>query len=240
MVSRTKADFTPSWSGTDVLLRHGHTVVQPISLMIVNASASRLEKPKQIVPGLWACSGFDTNLGGTQEPERVPGSQMMPGMISGVGVKPMLGRDFLPDEGQPGRDRGVRLRHKVWARRFGSRPDIVGRQIQINGEPYTVAGVLLPGQQDRMPDELEAPLPFKLEQINHDFHWLLVMGRLKPGVSIKEAQSDMDAVTRRVGQVYPQDKGWSSNVEPLRNGFLPREGIASLCLTRFVTSTRIC
>jgi putative ABC transport system permease protein len=180
--------------------------------------------------GLWAWSGFDANLGGTQEPERISGSQMTPGMISGMGVRPMLGRDFLPEEGQAGRDRVVLLRHKLWVRRFGSRPDIIGRQIQINGEPYTVVGVLPPGQQDRMPDELEVPLAFKPEQINHDFHWLLVMGRLKPGLSIKQAQSDMDAVTRHIGQVYPQDKGWSSSVEPLRNDFLPRERIASLWL----------
>jgi putative ABC transport system permease protein len=180
--------------------------------------------------GLWAWSGFDANLGGTQEPERIRGSQYTPGMLTGMGVKPMLGRDFLPEEAQPGRDRVVILRHKLWARRFGSRPDIVGRQIRINDEPYTVVGVLPPGQQDRMPDELQVPLAFKPEQINHDFHWLLVMGRLKPGISIKQAQADMDAVTRHIGEVYPQDKGWSSSVEPLRNDFLPRERIASLWL----------
>ena len=56
------------------------------------------------------------------------------------------------------------------------------------------------------------------------------MGRLKPGVSIQQAQADMDAVTKRIGEVYPQDKGWGARVDPLRNDFLPRERIASLWL----------
>ena len=180
--------------------------------------------------GLWAWSGFSANLGGTSEPEQVPGLLEPPGMISGMGIVPILGRDFLPEEGQVGRDHVVILRHKLWVRRFGSRPDIVGSHIRINGEQYTVVGVLPPGQQDRMNDDIIAPLAFKPEQVNHDFHWLLVMGRLKDGVTIKQAQADMDAVTKHIGEVYPQDKGWGAFVEPLRNDFLPKERIAGLWL----------
>jgi putative ABC transport system permease protein len=179
--------------------------------------------------GLWAWTGFNANLAGAEEPEQVNGTQAVPGWLS-IGVKPVIGRDFLPEEGQQGRDHVVILRNKLWVRRFGARRDIVGSKIPINGEPYTVIGVLPPGQQDRMPDDLIVPLTFKPEQINHDFHWLLVLGRLKPGVSIKQAQADMDAVTRHIGEIYPQDKGWGASVEPLRNDFLPRERIASLWL----------
>ncbi|HEX3683620.1 MAG TPA: ABC transporter permease [Bryobacteraceae bacterium] len=180
--------------------------------------------------GLWAWSGFSANLGGRQDPEQVPGSQNVPGMTDGLGVKPMLGRDFLPEESLPGRNHVTILRHRLWVRKFGSRPDIIGRQIHINDQLYTVVGVMPPGQQDRMPNDLMVPLSLKPEQINHDFHWLLVMGRLKPGISIKQAQADMDAVTRHIGEVYPQDKGWGATVEPLRNDFLPRERIAGLWL----------
>jgi putative ABC transport system permease protein len=70
--------------------------------------------------GLWAWTGFDANLGGTHEPERVSGSQITPGMDRGMGIKLLQGRDFLPEEGQPGHDHEVILRHKLWARRFGS------------------------------------------------------------------------------------------------------------------------
>ncbi|MGA2183102.1 MAG: ABC transporter permease [Bryobacteraceae bacterium] len=180
--------------------------------------------------GLWAWSGFSANLSGTEEPEVIDGTQLTPGMLTGWGSKPMLGRDFLPEEGQPGRDHEVILMHRLWVRRFGSRRDIIGTQIRLNGERYTVVGVLAPGQQDRMPNQLYAPLAFKPDQINHDFHWLLVMGRLKPGVTVKQAQADMDAVTRHIGEVYPQDKGWGASVEPLRNDFLPRQRISGLWL----------
>jgi predicted permease len=179
--------------------------------------------------GLWAWSGFSANLAGTSEPEQVDGTMATPGWL-GMEVKPMMGRDFLPEEGQPGRDHEVILRNKLWVRRFGARPDIIGSHIRINGEQYTVVGVMPPGQQDRMPDDLIVPLAFKPEQINHDFHWLLALGRMKPGVTIKQAQADMDAVTKHIGEVYPQDKGWGASVEPLRNDFLPKERIASLWL----------
>src|SRR5581483_11998305 len=95
--------------------------------------------------GLWAWTGFSANLGGTQEPEQVQGSQNGPGMTNGMGIKLMLGRDFLPEEGLPGHDHVVILRHKLWARRYGSRRDIIGHQIRINDQPYTVVGVMPAG-----------------------------------------------------------------------------------------------
>jgi putative ABC transport system permease protein len=180
--------------------------------------------------GLWAWTGFSASLGGTHEPEQARGSQNVPGMTDGMGIKLMLGRDFLPEESQPGHDHVVILRHKLWVRRFGSRRDIIGQQIRINDQPYTVVGVMPAGQQDRMPNDLLVPLAFKPEQINHDFHWLLVLGRLKPGVTIQQAQADMDAVTKHIGEIYPQDRGWGATVEPLRNDFLPKERIAGLWL----------
>ena len=72
---------------------------------------------------------------------------------------------------------------------------------------------------------------FKPEQVNHDFHWLLVMGRLKPGVTLKQAQQNMDSVTAHIAEVYPKsDKGWGSYVEGLKNDFLPKERIKMLWL----------
>jgi putative ABC transport system permease protein len=81
---------------------------------------------------------------------------------------------------------------------------------------------------DRMPNQLWVPLTIKPEQINHDFHWLLAMGRLKSGVSIKQAQADMDAVTKHIGDIYPANKGWGASVEPLRNDFLSKDTITGL------------
>jgi len=180
--------------------------------------------------GLWAFTGFDANLGGTEGPEQVTAQQCTPGFVSGWGVAPAMGRDFRPGEDQPGKDHVVILMNRLWKRRFGADPNIIGRSIRVNGEPYTVIGVLPPGQMDRMTNQLWVPLTLKPEQINHDFHWLLAMGRLKPGVSIKQAQADMDSVTRHIAEVYPPNKGWGASVEPLRNDFLPKETTMAMTL----------
>jgi putative ABC transport system permease protein len=186
------------------------------------------QKQSTSFQGLWAWSGFDANLGGAEGPEQVPGTQSTPGQLTGLGVPPVIGRDFRSDEDQPGRDHVVVFSNRLWQRRFGGKRDIVGQTVRMNGEPYTVVGIMPPGQMDRMPNQLWVPLSIKPEQINHDFHWLLAMGRLKPGVSIEQAQSDMDAVTKHIGEVYPQDKGWGASVEPLRNDFLSRESIRGM------------
>jgi putative ABC transport system permease protein len=122
------------------------------------------------------------------------------------------------------------LVNKLW-KRLGSDPNIVGKQLRIDGAPYTVVGVMAPGQPDRLDQNLILPLVFKPEQLNHDFHWLLAMGRLKPNVSIKQAQADMDSVTANIAQVFPKsNKGWGAFVEPLKNDFLPKERIQTLWL----------
>lgn len=140
----------------------------------------------------------------------------------------MLGRDFRRDEDQPGKDHVVVLSNRLWQRRFGGKRDIVGQTIRMNAEPYTVVGIMPPGQMDRMPNELWVPLSIRPEQINHGFHWLLVMARLKPGVSIAQAQADMDSVTKHIAESYPENKGWGASVEPLRNDFLSRESIRGM------------
>ena len=94
--------------------------------------------------------------------------------------------------------------------------------MRINGQPYTVAGVLSPGLADRLGPERMGPLAFSPAQVNHNYHWLVAMGRLKPGVSLQQAQADMDAVTARIAIAYPaSNKGWGASVEPLQNDFCP-------------------
>ncbi len=186
------------------------------------------QKQSTSFQGLWAWTGFSANLGGAEGPEFVPGTQSTPGQLSGLGVPPVIGRDFRQDEDQPGRNHVVIFSNRLWQRRFGGKREIVGQTVRMNGEPYTVVGIMPPGQMDRMPNQLWVPLSIKPEQINHDFHWLLAMGRLKSGVTIKQAQADMDAVTRHIGEVYPPNKGWGASVEPLRNDFLPKDMITGM------------
>lgn len=175
-----------------------------------------------------AWTGNDFNMATAEQPDKVEGRMVTPGFYQMLGIPMFLGRGFLPEEGQPGRDHEVVLSHKTW-KRLGSNMHVVGTTLKLNDTPYTVVGVLPPGLYDRGQGDIAVPLAFKPEQLNHDFHWLLVMGRLKPGVTQKQAQADMDRVTAHIAQVYPKsDKGWGSFVEPLRNDFIPKEEIRTL------------
>ena len=176
----------------------------------------------------WTGSSF--NIATKDQPLLVPGWETTPGFSKMLGTRFIMGRDFLPEEGQVGKDHEVILTHKLWMK-LGSNAKILGTPITLNGEPYTVVGVFGPGSTDRASNELYVPLAFKPEQVNHDFHWLTVMGRLKPGVPIKQAQADMDTVTAHIAIAYPKsNKGWGALVEPLKNDFLPKERILTLWL----------
>jgi putative ABC transport system permease protein len=169
---------------------------------------------------LVAFSGTSFNMAGKEAPEMVRASMCSPGMYNMLGNRFTMGRDFLPEEGIDGKDHVVILMNKTW-RKLGADPNIIGKQIKLDQKPYTVVGVLAGGQADRLDQDLIVPLVFKPEQKNHDFHWLFVMGRLKPGVTLQQAQADMTAVAAHIAQVNPRsNKGWGSSVDPLQNDFM--------------------
>ncbi|HEY1803543.1 MAG TPA: ABC transporter permease [Terracidiphilus sp.] len=177
----------------------------------------RLSKAFQ---GLKAMSGTSFNLAGKEAPEMVSGEFGTPGWYSMWGVPFQLGRDILPEEGVAGKDRVVTIANRLW-KRLGADPHMIGKTIMLDQKPYTVVGVWAPGQPDRLPWELVVPLVFTPDQLNHDFHWLNVMGRLKDGVSLKQANADMTAVAAQVARDNPKsDQGWSARVEPLHNDYL--------------------
>ncbi|HUL15301.1 MAG TPA: ABC transporter permease [Terriglobales bacterium] len=189
------------------------------------------KRESTVFEGLSAWTGTSVNLATASRPEMVQGRLTTPGFMEVMGQPFLIGRDFLPEEGEVGRDHEVILCNALWKERFNSDTKILGKTIQMNGEPYTVVGVLAPGATDRLQNRLFLPLAFKPEQINHDFHWLLVMGRLKTGITIAQANADMDAVTKHIAQVYPKsDQGWGASVEPLHNDFLDRDVIRALWL----------
>jgi putative ABC transport system permease protein len=168
-------------------------------------------------------SGGSFNIASKDQPENIEGLQVTPGYYEMLGQPFFLGRDFLPEEGVDGKSHVVILTHKFWSH-LGADPKLVGHSIRINGEPYTVVGVLAPGISDRDQTEITVPLVFTPEQLNHDFHWLVATGRLKPGFTLQQAQANMDDVAKHIAEVYPKsNKGWGVMVEPLKNDFLPSE-----------------
>src|ERR1700735_4453067 len=177
-----------------------------------------------------AWSGTSFNIATKDQPQFLQASLTTPGMLQMEGEPLFLGRYFLPEEGVAGHDHVVILTHKLWLKLGGDRK-IIGTPLRLDGEPYTVVGVQAAGDQDRGENQLTVPLVFKPEQLNHDFHWLLVMGRMKPGVTLQQAQQNMTGVTAHIAQVFPKsDKGWGAKVEPLKNDFLPPERIQMLWL----------
>ena len=176
----------------------------------------------------WVSSNF--NVATNEQPEYIEGRLNTPGLYRMLGYGFALGRDFLPEEGQPGKDHVVILTHKYWTQ-LGADRNLLGNTLPIDGQPYTVVGVLAPGLTDRGQGQITLPLSFKPEQMNHVFHWVDVMARLKPGVTRQQAQADMDAVTTHLAETYPQtNKSWGAIVEPFKNDFIPRERIQMLWL----------
>ncbi len=184
-----------------------------------------------VFQGLIAWSSTTFSLSALGELQAMQARITSPNFFSMQGIPVFLGREFLPEEGTPGKDHVVIITHRLWRERFGGDPHIIGQQLRLNGESHTVVGVLAAGMPDRFESHLFVPLAFKPEQINRDSHWLAVMGRLKPNVTLQQAQADMDTVANRIASVYPaSNRGWGTSIQQLQNAFTGRNTIKNLWL----------
>jgi putative ABC transport system permease protein len=155
-------------------------------------------------------------------PEYVAASLVTTGFYRMMGDRFSLGYDFISEDGTPGRDRVVILAHSMW-KRLGADPAIIGSTLAMDGEPYTVVGVLAPGLRDRGAS-VTVPLVITPEHLNQHDQRMNVIGRLKPGVSIRQAQADVNAVVARMTQsALNSNQGWSVSVEPIEAASLPRD-----------------
>jgi putative ABC transport system permease protein len=134
--------------------------------------------------------------------ERVQGGSVTPDLFKVLGVEPMLGRWFVPEEAAaPGLESAVILTHGLWQRRYGGDPGIVGRGIVINDRARTVVGIMPPNFKFPVRDELY--LPLRLDDAPRSARNVNVVGALKPGVSLETAQRELDAIAARLSEVYP-------------------------------------
>jgi putative ABC transport system permease protein len=178
-----------------------------------------------------AWSEGDFNIATQDRPEDIIGLHATRGYYTMLGNPLLLGRDFLPEEGEPGKEYVVILSYRLW-RHLGGNPSIVGHPMKINGEAYTVVGVMAPGTADRWEWELIVPLVFKPEQIrNHDARYWLVTGRLKPGVTIAEAQAEMNSMAANEAQNFPKsNQGVDALVQSFKKDLLPNDRQLTLWL----------
>ncbi len=161
--------------------------------------------------------GWRATLNGRDEPIVIRGARVSAHYFDIFGVRPALGRTFLPGEDQRGRDRVVLLSHALWDSRFGSDPAMLGRDILLNDEAYTVIGVLEKGGPfDRAAAQIWAPLAFEPSNMTRDFRWLGASAKLKPGVTLEAARAEMDIVGQRLASAFPNsNKGWGVAVDRL-------------------------
>jgi len=162
--------------------------------------------------------GRALNLATPDAPERVLARQVTPGGHRLLSERVWLGRDFRADEDQPGKQYVVLLTHRLWRERFGADPDIIGRDIRMDAVPYTVVGVLAPGNwEDRTPANVWIPISLTPGEVaNRHFRPLIVDGRLKPGVTIEQAQHEMDIIAADLARRFPDSNaGRTARVVPL-------------------------
>ncbi|MFZ1219630.1 MAG: ABC transporter permease [Chthoniobacterales bacterium] len=196
----------------------------PDQLVVIWENATHLGFPKNTPPpanfldwqkqntlfeGMGAFAERTFNLTGVGEPERLEGRRVSANLFDLLGVKPILGRTFVPDEDKPGTKVAL-LNESLWKRRFGSDPGVIGRALALNGESYTVVGVL--PNSVRLPafgnwrDQIWVPIAFPAEEAaQRGNHFLEVIGRMKPGVKLPQARAEMETIAARLAQQYPEE-----------------------------------
>jgi len=168
--------------------------------------------------------GYATfTLTGNGEPEQLSGNRISPVLDQVLGTRPLLGRSFDADEEKPGAAAVVMIGEGLWKRRFAADRNLVGRTILLDGVPTTVVGIEPASMKLITGGDLYEPLtidPSKELRLNHV---ITVFGRLKPGVSPSRAQAEMDTISLRIGQQYPEVKYWGIHLVTLFDTFVTPE-----------------
>jgi putative ABC transport system permease protein len=166
----------------------------------------------------------DVTLTGGREAERVPLAWVSPGFFRALGVPPLMGREFLPEEGEPDGPRVAVVSHGFWQQRLGGRPDVLGSPVVLNGTPMTVVGVMPAGFAFRTTAEIWIPMVRGQAFASlRQYHNWLVVARLAPGVTVSAARADVNTIMSRLAAEYPEtNKGMGMVITPLRETMVER------------------
>jgi putative ABC transport system permease protein len=160
------------------------------------------------------------NLTGDGEPEKVEAFGVTANFFPLLGIKPALGRAFTNEEDKPGANKVVVINYNLWQQRYGGEQNIIGRQLSLNGEKYSVVGVMPAGFQflDSKVG-MWVPIAFTSEQLGHrNSHYLSVVARLKPAISVEQANAEVRAIQQRIARDHPDEAGRiTAYVRPLRD-----------------------
>ncbi|HUK91351.1 MAG TPA: ABC transporter permease, partial [Blastocatellia bacterium] len=178
-----------------------------------------------------AAVGYQSyNLAGEGEPENVTGGAVSAGFFEMLGVRPVLGRTITSGEDRPGAPHVAVIGYPLWQRRWGGDPGVIGKSINLNGDSYTVVGVMPRGFQF-MVNQVELWVPLALDPVkaNPRFHYLLVSARMKQGVTTERAQAAMDSLAARIGEELPETD-WGAAIVPLRKAIVGSSNTTLLVL----------
>jgi putative ABC transport system permease protein len=154
------------------------------------------------------------NFTGDGTPQKIQDFQISPNFFSTLGVQPHLGRDFLVEEGEPGKNHELILSYGLWERRYASDPKILGKTVKVDGKPFSIVGVMPKGFDYPLSAEAWVPLALDAKQrAQRDSRFLWVVGNLKSQVSIEQARAEMLTVTKHQADAFPDVyKGWQLRV----------------------------
>ena len=180
------------------------------------------KKQNQAFSDMAAFADRTLNLSGDGEPEKLDGFAAAWNLFPLLGVKPALGRTFSPEEDRPGGPKVVLISHGLWKRRFGGDPGLIGRDIRVNDEIHTVVGVMPPEFHYFKQTEIWTPMAFSEDQwARRGAHFLYVIARLKPRVTLDQARIDMDVIMKRLARDYPENNSdMGARVETLKEQFV--------------------
>src|SRR6202163_4094222 len=183
------------------------------------ATATYLEWQEQTrsFDRLGAYSWDGVNLTGDGTPQKIQDFLVTANFFSTLGVQPRLGRDFLPEEGEPGKNQELILSYGLWERRYAADPKILGKVVKVDGKPFTIVGVMGKGFDYPMSAEAWLPMAFDAKQrVERNDRSLWVLGRLKPQASVAQARAEMVTIAHHQADAYPDAyKDWQLRVLPL-------------------------
>src|SRR6202049_1616027 len=159
---------------------------------------------------LGAYSWDGVNFTGDGTPQKIQDFRVTANFFSTLGVQPHLGRDFLPEEGEPGKNQELILSYGLWERRYAADPKLLGKVVKVDGKPFTIVGVMGKGFDFPMSAEAWLPIAFDAKQaVDRNSRWLWVIGHLKPEVSFEQAQAEMITIAQQQAATYPDAyKDW--------------------------------
>ncbi len=214
------------------LLQEGRQPVSPANFLDLRATSRSFAE-------IAAAEAWGGVLTGNERPEVIGGLRMGEGLFPLLGVEPLLGRMLQPEDYQPGKDHVLVLSHKLWQRTFGGDPKILGKNLRLSGESYTVVGVM-PSQFQFPPfwatrAEMWTPLELSNRATSRDASSLRLFARLKPGATLEQAKVEMETISKQLAAAYPEtNTGLDIRVDWLNEKVVGNVRLALLVLSAAV------